>query len=162
MIRMELRQIHGINSLRIFGAQASMTLMPSRKAKAKAKAHHSVIIVKGQDIMHGNVVQQRAREKQVQGPDVTYVKVRDTQGRSVPAKEGASTRRREPKARIRQRDLDGEEKEKGKERARIRGETKDELGREMAKGAKDGDPVKEKAQAYSRARAREKEEARKG
>ena len=110
--------IHGIKATKIFGAQVFMTLMPSKRAKAKAKAHHSVIIAKGQDIMHGNVVQQKARERQVQAPNVTYVKARGTQGRSVPAKEGASTRRREPKARIRQRDLDGEEKEKEKERAR--------------------------------------------
>ena len=92
--------------------------MPSKRAKVKAKAHPSVIIVKDLDIMHGNVGQQRAREKQVQDPNVIYVRARDTQEMSVPAKEGASTRRREPKTRIKQRDLDGEEKEKGKERAR--------------------------------------------
>ena len=95
-----------------------MTLMPSRKAKAKAKAHHSVTIARALDIMRGNVVQQKAQERQVQAPNVTYAKARGTQERSVPAKEGASTRRKEPKARIRQRDLDGEEKEKEKERAR--------------------------------------------
>ena len=92
-----------------------MTLTPSRKAKAKAKAHHSVIIAKGQDIMHGNVVQQKAREKQVQGPNVTHVKARGTQQKSAPAKEGASTKRR-AKARIRQKH--GEEKEREKERAK--------------------------------------------
>ena len=99
--------------------------MLSKRAKAKAKAHPSVIIAKDLDIMHGNVGQQRAREKQVQDPNVIYVRARDTQGRSVPAKEGASTRK---KARVRTREKDnggkdrdnGEEKEKEKVRARAR------------------------------------------
>ena len=104
-----------------------MTLMPSRKAKAKAKAHHSVTIARALDIMRGNVAQQKAQERQVQAPNVTYAKARGTQERSVPVKEGASTRKK-ARAKTKEKDRDngekdrdnGEEKEKEKVRARAR------------------------------------------